>query len=241
MCTVSYSNGIHGRIITSNRDEHIAHKPAIRPKTYRLDHFELMYPKDPEKKGTWIAARKDGWVAVLLNGALAPFETSPRHTKSRGHIILDILRHTHIPCALNNPNWENVAPFTLILSGKHQLMKVQWDGKSRKVRELDMDRPYIWSSATLYDRGAMDRKAQDFDTFLTSMDYRPTPKEVLKFHKGHYAQQLRDLLYDDGKGIKTLSITQALPDILGGSLQYIELERTVHVPDSPKLVNPLHP
>lgn len=241
MCTVSYINGLHGRIITSNRDENIGRKSAIPPKTYRLGQCKLVYPKDPEKKGTWIAVRKDGWVAVLLNGALEPFEKSTLHTISRGQIILEIFQHWQIVSGLKSLSLERVAPFTLVLSNISRLMLVRWDGRERQIQDLDIEKSYLWSSATLYDPVTMHRKEQDFKNFMESTGYDPSPTDVIKFHKGHYSRTKDGMLYNDVTGIKTLSITQARPDTLGCTLVYHELERRKKFLGRLKLINSNHP
>ena len=49
---------------------------------------------------------------------------------------------------------DNLAPHTLIFYSNDQLYQLVWDGNEKKKCILDKTTPYIWSSATLYDKHA---------------------------------------------------------------------------------------
>ena len=67
MCTVSYLPVKDRVFITSNRDEKKLRGRAVAPAKYAVDCIGLIYPKDRDAGGTWIALRDNGIAAVLLN------------------------------------------------------------------------------------------------------------------------------------------------------------------------------
>ena len=69
MCTVTFIPGKDRYFITSNRDEKMLRKPAIAPQPYVINGNTLVYPRDADAGGTWIAMNENGNAAVLLNGA----------------------------------------------------------------------------------------------------------------------------------------------------------------------------
>ncbi|MCK0160030.1 NRDE family protein [Allomuricauda sp. F6463D] len=227
MCTVSYSNGPHGRIITSTRDENVSRAKAIPPKLYRHGQQTICYPKDPSKGGTWMAIRKDGWVAVLLNGALEPFKSEPHHIKSRGMIMLELMRHPNFLWLLKQTDFHNMAPFTLLLSSVDRLIEVRWNDQKATFGELDVNQSHIWSSATLYDKKTSQRKESIFREFLNLTNGSPLPRDIFRLHKGQFQRLGTDVLHKNGKNIISVSITQAQPDKKGFSLDYEPLAPTV--------------
>lgn len=226
MCTVSYINGAHGRIITSTRDESESRAEAITPKLYRHGQQNILYPKDPNKGGTWMAIRKDGWVAVLLNGALEPFKAQPHHIKSRGMIILELMRHPNFLGLLKQTDFYNMAPFTLLLSSADRLIEVRWNDQKATFGELDINQSHIWSSSTLYDKKDSQKKESIFRAFLNLTNGTPLPCEMFRFHKGQFQRSGQDVLRKNGEHIISVSITQAQPEKKGFSLDYEPLVPT---------------
>jgi len=226
MCTVSYINGAHGRMITSTRDENESRAEAIPPKLYRHGQQTICYPKDPSKGGTWMAIRKDGWVAVLLNGALEPFKAQPHHVKSRGMIILELMRHPNFLGLLKQTDFHNMAPFTLLLSSADRLIEVRWNDQKATFGELDVNQSHIWSSATLYNKKTRQRKESIFRMFLNLTNGSPLPCDIFRFHKGQFQRSGEDVLHKNEKNIISVSITQAQPEKKRVSLDYESLVPT---------------
>src|SRR4051812_680580 len=94
MCTVTYIPVGEKRFITSNRDEKIFRKKASPPQPYLHGKISLIYPKDGEAGGSWIALNENGNVAVLLNGGFEKHTPEPSYKRSRGLVFLDIIEHT---------------------------------------------------------------------------------------------------------------------------------------------------
>ena len=102
MCTVTYIPLTNHCYLTSNRDEHITRGQAIAPKKILANGYELIYPKDADAGGTWIATKNTGEAIVLLNGGFYKHKSNPPYKKSRGIILLNIYRNWAF---INFTNW----------------------------------------------------------------------------------------------------------------------------------------
>ena len=70
MCTVTFIPTKEKYFITSNRDEKNIRKQGYCPcRILRSIKRKLIFPKDGDAGGTWIALHENGNAAVLLNGA----------------------------------------------------------------------------------------------------------------------------------------------------------------------------
>jgi len=125
--------------------------PAAVPALRSLPNgHSCMYPTDGKAGGTWIAARSNGDMVVLLNGAFKNHKRQSSYRISRGQIVLGILGHTSMVTAFQNTNLLNVEPFTLVMCQQGQLYACRWTGATRQIESYDASAPHIWSSATLY-------------------------------------------------------------------------------------------
>src|SRR4026207_1194678 len=91
MCTVTFIPAKNGYFITSNRDEKYSRKRAIPPAMYTIGKSKLLFPKDTNAGGTWIALHESGNAAVILNGAFGRHAPQAPYEKSRGIILLEII------------------------------------------------------------------------------------------------------------------------------------------------------
>jgi len=148
MCTVTFiPDGAGVYHLTSNRDERIGRARALPPRRYG----DAVYPKDAAAGGSWVALKRNRDAGVLLNGAFVKHARRGVYRQSRGLVFLEII-HADAPF----DRWEQIdlagiEPFTLVLFVQKRLYECRWDGEERHVRELETERPYIWSSVTLYD------------------------------------------------------------------------------------------
>ena len=60
MCTVTYIPVGEKKYITSNRDEKAFRKKALPPQPYLHKEISLIYPKDGDAGGSWIALNENG-------------------------------------------------------------------------------------------------------------------------------------------------------------------------------------
>ena len=114
MCTVTYIPLTNHCYLTSNRDEHKTRGLAIAPKRIHANECEIIYPKDADAGGTWIATKNTGEAIVLLNGGFYKHEPTPPYKKSRGIILLAIFNESNPLLALESINLLGIEPFTLI-------------------------------------------------------------------------------------------------------------------------------
>jgi hypothetical protein len=183
MCTVTF---VPGAYLTSSRDEHINRGKALMPKEYD----GILYPKDPDKNGSWLAAKQNGDVVILLNGAFVKHVVKPAYRKSRGLILLDIIKDIYPEQCFMKIDLSDIAPFTLVIYASGKLYECRWDGDKKHRLLLDNKKAHIWSSVTLYDEAAAAEKERLFHLW--------PKKEIIHFH---HQMKLKNEM------IKTVSIT----------------------------------
>jgi hypothetical protein len=208
MCTVSFIPSGDRYFLCSNRDERYARARAQLPAHYHCpDGMELLYPKDPEAGGTWIAVRSNGVTGVLLNGAFENHVRRLPYRKSRGLVFLDILSSSWPVREFQLLNLQSIEPFTLVIYDGEVLHELKWDGQQKHQAEFDKQKPHLWSSATLYDRPIREARENWFSEWLSTHPV-PEKEDILKFHStaGNHDPQ-NGLLMRRGNDMGTLSIT----------------------------------
>lgn len=224
MCTVSFIPVRDSYFITSNRDEKLTRKRAIAPVAYKQDDNYLIYPKDADAGGSWIAMKENGDCAVLLNGAFLPHVSRPPYGRSRGLVLLDIINDLRPSQRLVKFRLENIEPFTLILIEGGSLYEFRWDGQEKYCKQLAPHRPYIWSSATLYDGLVIKKRENWFARFLNSNPH-PTQRDILNFHRfTGDGDAANDLLMSRDNKYSTVSITSIHLTADRGSMKYLDVQ-----------------
>jgi hypothetical protein len=224
MCTVSFIPVKENIFITSNRDEKSSRKKAIPPAYYIHNGWKLLFPKDKDAGGTWIALKENGDAAVLLNGAFLSHHSQPPYRESRGQIFLQVLATKYPSRSFSTIDLSGIEPFTLILFEKACLYQFRWDGNEKYCKQLSATRPHIWSSATLYDGLIIKKREQWFAAFL-NRNATPTQQDILNFHRfSGDGDSKNDLLMNRDNLYLTVSITgiHLTPD--RGSIKYLDLE-----------------
>ncbi|MFA6245377.1 MAG: NRDE family protein [Mucilaginibacter sp.] len=224
MCTVTYIPANDGFYLTSNRDESINRATAIPPREYEEDNIKLLYPKDVDKNGTWIAAKNNGDAVVLLNGAFIKHTLQPPYRKSRGLVLMDIIKADYPDRFYAAMDLDEIEPFTILLYVSGKLLECRWDGERKHIAELDKTNPYIWSSATLYDKMAIAKRNSWFNEWR-KLSYAKTKEGILHFHRFGGAGDLKDGLVIDREGkMKTMSITNLSVTPFGTTMTYNDLK-----------------
>jgi uncharacterized protein with NRDE domain len=224
MCTVSFVPVKDSYFITSNRDEKSGRKKAIVPAVYKTGSgHRIIYPRDGDAGGSWIAMKETGEGAVLLNGAFLPHTATPPYRKSRGQIFLELMEAESPSTILEKINLRQIEPFTIVLLEKKSLYEFRWDGEDRYCRQLPIHRPQIWSSATLYDSPVVKKREQWFASFLNGNPH-PTQQDIINFHRFTGDGDARnDLLMSRDGLYATVSITSILVTGDRGSMKYLDL------------------
>lgn len=182
MCTVTYVPHQKGYFLTSNRDEKNTRSQALLPEEYSYGVHRLIFPKDKDAGGTWITLKENGDSLCLLNGAFTNFIDNGLYTVSRGKIVLEIAADNNLVASFKNINLAKTAPFTLVIVYKTKLFECRWDGQRKHCNMLDNSKPYIWSSATLYDSIQQEKREKWFEQFLQN-NKQPCQIEIMHFHK----------------------------------------------------------
>lgn len=224
MCTVTFIPANDKYFISSNRDEKYNRMKAIAPAVYEINNKKLIFPKDANAGGSWIALHENGNAAVLLNGAFKKHIPMPPYRKSRGEILLNIIADKRPVSYFHQLDLSRIEPFTLVLCDKNNLYECRWDGEKKHYQQLKKHRPYIWSSVTLYEKSVVKKRERWFASFLNRNPH-PTQKDILEFHQftgdgDHY----NDLLMDREGAFSTVSITSMLLTADRGSMKYLDLK-----------------
>ena len=223
MCTVSFVKNKDVVILTSNRDEK-THRSTIPPKEYKINHQDVIFPKDELAGGTWIALGENGVFCCLLNGAYEKHFSKGDYRKSRGQIVLDVFRSNSVNDFLKEIQLENIEPFTLIIyeSVKDQLNLLIWDGAEKRISELETNKPHFWGSATLYTKEFTDeRKNQFFKHIEIGSD------EKTIFNKHSSLKKNNGFVLDNREGVETVSVTQIILSKMKGSMTYFVLNENL--------------
>lgn len=225
MCTVTLLPlSEHSFVLTSNRDEDIERK-TIPPSIYYEDGIQMLYPKDQKAGGTWIGISDRNRVICLLNGGFENHKRTLPYRKSRGTVVIDLLKSPNFLSALDNYDFVDIEPFTLVVidwSSKQNFFEVVWDG--RKLHKQLLDRKlYVWSSSTLYTSEMKEKR----EKWLHAFERNTVLDEctLLDFHKyGGEGYKSYDLQMDRG-GLKTKSITQIHKTSDEISMRYEDLQK----------------
>ncbi len=209
MCTVSYISINGKRYLTSNRDEHISRPAALKPNEELVNNCRVLYPKDPKAGGTWFAVNENGVTAVLLNGAFQRHLPGAAYRLSRGVVLLNIVSNAAPAFHFERIELNAIEPFTIILLEHQQLLELRWDGMNKYRRELNIEDNHIWSSVTLYDKDAMEKREKLFKEFISSTS-TVTEKSIIDFHHNDNDDSENGFIINRNNELKTFSITQTV-------------------------------
>lgn len=219
MCTLTYiPTGKNTFFWTQNRDE----SPLRTSPGLNTEHANYVYPKEPLSGGTWIGMTKNNRVISLLNGAFeqTPYVASSK--RSRGLIVLDFLEFLTPTNEFDNYDLEGIEPFTMVLYEAGELLEFRWDKKQRYLKKLDAQKPYIWSSATLYSNDAKTLRQSWFEDYLKQQKNH-TQEAILHFHQNAgIGDKKNDLIMDRGM-VKTVSITSIVKRENALKMEYFDL------------------
>jgi uncharacterized protein with NRDE domain len=224
MCTVTYIPISQGFYLTSNRDEKKIRLKAEAPQWYPFASGQIMFPKDGNAGGTWMALHETGNAMVLLNGGFTNHHPSPAYRKSRGLIFLDIFDHPQPIAAFEQINLHKIEPFTLIIRQHQYLFEAVWDGNEKTLTECDVQQPRIWSSATLYGAEVVARRKEWFDSFIKN-NGTVDEKHILNFH--HFAgdgDKNNDVLMNRNDELFTVSISLLHRNNNNSAFHYFDLQ-----------------
>lgn len=225
MCTVTFIPVKDRIFFTSNRDEKVGRTDALAPAVYQFSSGRLLFPKDGDAGGTWIAAHENGNVIVFLNGGWKAHIPSPPYRKSRGLILLDLADH-HTPYnSFLAINLNNIEPFTAVIFDNRHLFECRWDGQRKHITELNASLNYMWSSCTLYNDEVISKRNTWFEQWLEE-NPRPTQADILNFHQFTGDGDVQnDLMMNREGEMFTVSITSVELSPKSAKMEYLDLKR----------------
>ena len=210
MCTVTLlpiSAKKNGFILTSNRDE-AAKREALSPDFYSENDTKMLYPKDKLSGGTWIGLSDQNRLICLLNGEFKPHIRESSYRLSRGVVVKDLLGAVSIDEAIENYNFNNIEPFTIVAvdwNSGLRFLELVWDGKIKHFKDLEL-KPHIWSSSPLYTLEMKRTRETWFQEFQKSN--KPNAKSLWEFHtSAGIGDPEIDVIMNRGF-VKTQNITQ---------------------------------
>jgi uncharacterized protein with NRDE domain len=228
MCTVTFIPVKDKFFITSNRDEKHIRKQAIPPEIYFENGNRIIYPKDANAGGTWIAMNENGNAAVLLNGGFVKHISQPPYRKSRGVIFLEIINAIMPVRYFMHMDLTDIEPFTMVIFDDC-LYECRWTGTTKHCRQLKKYRPYIWSSSTLYDETVVKKREQWFAAFLNKNPH-PSQEDIFAFHQftGDGDKQ-NDLMMSRNGLLSTVSVTGIAMEFRRCRFRYLDLkDNSIH-------------
>ncbi len=219
MCTVTYlPEGKQGYVLTSNRDEKLTRPLAEPPRRHHLDSGIVVFPKDPQANGTWIAMGSKRLSLCLLNGAFTNHVHRPPYRRSRGLVLVDFFDYTSATEFISGYDFEGIEPFTLLVLQTQErlsLVEIRWDSTSIHLLPKDATKPHIWSSATLYSPTVRLQREQWFDLFLATPVGQPEG-DIMQFHRFAGMGNSRNALcMQRGNEFQTVSITSIRANDMG--------------------------
>lgn len=217
MCFVSYIPLQDGYLLGSNRDENKLRKAAVEPQRVQFEDYFALMPRDGKAGGTWIAARNDGWTAVLLNGAFVPHKATPPYRHSRGAIIPQLMEVARPDLLMADLDLDRVEPFTLLIAGPLLLKEWRWDGKAKFENQLDPQQAHCRSSVTLYNPEQEKIRESWFQEAVTNLPVN-SRETLFGFHNlRNMGERHFDIMVERPDGIETVSTT--IVSSLAGEIQ----------------------
>jgi hypothetical protein len=229
MCTVTFIPSKKGVYLTSNRDEKNIRASAVYPDVYEFSTGNIIFPKDADAGGSWIAVHQNGNAIVLLNGGLVEHTPMPPYRKSRGLIVLDLIDDPEPYQAFITLDLEDIEPFTAIIWEHSTLYECRWDGNSRHTKKQDAAVPHMWSSVTLYTPEVIVKRGRWFADWLRKNKY-PSQDDILSFHQfTGDGDTSNDLLMNRNGETFTVSITSVSLERSRALVCYLDLKENQRV------------
>lgn len=224
MCTVTFIPlGNNDFILTSNRDEDPSRK-TIPPKKYIEEDVSLIYPKDELAGGTWIGLSENKRLICLLNGGFVKHQRAKTYEKSRGVIVKELLISTDAVAVIENYDFKNIEPFTIVLVDWKDGLKAYelvWTGEHKRFNLLE-DEPKIWSSATLYDAEMTKKRKVWFANWLETID-EFSQQQIIDFHKDDTKGSPEVTFKMKRETVETVSVTSIKKETEKVAIKYIDV------------------
>lgn len=197
------------------------------PQLYFVNNTPVIFPKDSQGNGTWIAMAGKEMCLCLLNGGFEKHVSIPPYRKSRGLVLLDFFSYDNTTDFVTHYDFSGIEPFTMLIiqvKDTASLIEIRWDGDSTHVIPKEVNRPHIWSSATLYSQEIRKKREQCYSEFLTAHPIC-TREDLYNFHLLTEAEDpINGLRIKRSNLMETVSITSINSSDVGDySMTYKDL------------------
>lgn len=229
MCLVSYVP-LSGNdyCISSNRDES-PYRAAYQVQEESTESDKIFYPADT-KGGSWIIASFSKRSICLLNGAFSNHKYKGNYKYSRGILMKQFFDYKDAPDFIENISLHGIEPFTMIIRDDKLLFELRWDEYIKHIKTLDTSESYVWSSCTLYNDEAVERRSEWFNDKLKKLDL-VSAESIIDIHKtGGKNDRSNGFLMNREDRVRTISISQISSVNLQYKLTHIPLEDESHDP-----------
>ena len=155
MCTVTVVPREGGVRVLCNRDEQRTRPLALPPRIHDLGERLAVFPMDPQGGGTWIGVNDTGLVVALLNAHPAIRTIGNNATRSRGHIVRELLqceslRHAIAEAERLDPR--AFEPFRIVIVHDNRVaVAASHPPASLRCSERPFDGPLLFTSSSLGD------------------------------------------------------------------------------------------
>lgn len=175
MCIVSLVKSDSSFILTFNRDED-PERPFSNP-IYVLD-TDIFCPIDQISGGTWIGANSSK-IYCIQNGAKVKHKRDLPYQKSRGLILLELLKTNNIEIIQKEISLYKIEPFTITVFDLHtfKLEVITYNSSSLDFEE-NSNNDFIQCSSTLYSEDNKALIANEFQLLMPKSD-----ESILNFHQ----------------------------------------------------------
>jgi Transport and Golgi organisation 2 len=205
MCTVTFIPVKDKIFLASNRDEKHFRSTAIPPTVYESETGKILFPKDADAGGTWIALHENGNAIIFLNGGFFSHIPSPPYRLSRGVILLELISQTSPYQHFSKIDLATIEPFTAVIWDNIRLYECRWDD------EKVVNRRKSW--------------------FTNWYQHNPEPilSDILHFHQfTGDGDSHNDLMMNRNGLVYTVSITGLELREDSGLMKYIDLNNKLH-------------
>ena len=167
----------------------------------------IVFPQDPQAKGTWIAASNSNQLVCLLNGAFHKHRRRSSYRMSRGLMVLEFFKYSNANQFFEEFDFKDIEPFTMIIFDNGNLYEFRWDEKKQHLLKLDPEQKHIWSSCTLYPPDWQQKRITWFENWQKERKVFDQPS-ILNFHKNSGEGNLDyDIVMNRKDIVRTVSIT----------------------------------
>jgi len=200
MCIISFFKQNDEVLLTHNRDESIYRSASFDVEERFWEGNIYFSPVDYEKDGTWIFHSEDYIACILNGGKKKPVSIKSSYRRSRGLILLDLMKYNSAEEFCDTENLSAIAAFTIFVyhRKKNKIHFIFWDETKLEINDLS-DKNFVFrASSTLYSS----EKMRDLENIFLKFNFSSS-EDIFNLH---HQIKMNDGEIESGKA--TTSITQ---------------------------------